>query len=96
MKKTVILLASMALLVAGCGDKDESTTSQSEESSVEEVIESGPGAVVEEVDVTTESAEPTDSEMVPEAAGETMDKAGEAANQGEEEAKGAAGSAPGK
>ena len=103
MKNAVILLASMALLVAGCGDKDESSTTQVEESSIEEVVESGPGAVVDEVEVTTESAEPSDSEMAPDASGEPMDKAGEAANQAAEEAKGVApdamkdtGSTPGK
>jgi hypothetical protein len=87
MDKTVILLASLALLFVGCGDKNESGTSQVDESNV--------GGVVEEVDVTTESAEPAASDMVPETAGEEMGKAGDADEQGEEAAKDAD-SAPGK
>ena len=77
MNKTVVLLASLALLVAGCGDKDESGTSQVEESAA--------GGVVEEIDVTTESAEPAASDMAPGAAGEELGKAGDAANQGADE-----------
>lgn len=87
MNKTVILLASLALLFVGCGDKNESGTSQVGESNV--------GEVVEEVDVTTESAEPAAGDMATETAAEEMDKAGVADEQGEEAAKDAD-SKPGK
>lgn len=62
MYRAVILLASLALQVVGCGDKDESSTSQVEKSTV--------GEVVEEIDVTTESAGPTASVMAPETSGD--------------------------
>jgi hypothetical protein len=87
MNKTVILLASLALLFVGCGDKNESGTSQVGESNV--------GEVVEEVDVTTESAEPAASDMAPETAGEELGKAGDVDKRGEEAAKDAD-STPGK
>jgi hypothetical protein len=87
MNKTVILLASLALLFVGCSDKNESGTSQGGESNV--------GEVIEEVDVTTESAEPAASDLAPETAGEEMGKTGDADDQGEETAKDAD-STPGK
>jgi hypothetical protein len=73
MHKTVILLASWALLVAGCGEKDESGSSQVEESTA--------GVGVEESNVYTESAATAASDMGPGAAGEYMGKAGGAGNQ---------------
>lgn len=87
MNKTVILLASLALLFVGCGDKNKSGTSQVGESNV--------GEVVEEVDVNTESAEPAASDMATEKAGDEMGKAGDSDEQGEAAAKDAD-SPPGK
>ncbi len=87
MNKAVIFLASLTLLVVGCSDKDESGTSQVEKSTA--------GGVVEEIDVTTESAVPATSDMAPGAAGEEMGKTGDADDQGEAAGKDT-GSAPGK
>ena len=83
MNKVVLVLSSLALLLGGCSDKGDSATSQMEETTVEEVVESGP-AVMEEKEVTTETAEPAGVDMMPEASDEETGMGSDVHDQGED------------
>lgn len=98
MNKAVLLLSSLALLLGGCSEKGDSTTSQmdrgqmdtgqmEETTTVDEVVESGPAAM-EEMEVTTESAEPATSDMAPAGSDEEMGMGGDAGDQEEDAPKG--------
>ena len=83
MNRTVFVVSSLVLLLGGCSDKDDSATSQVEETTVEDVVESGPAAV-EETEVITETAEPAGGDMMPEASDEETGKGSDVQEQGEE------------
>ena len=83
MNRTVLVLTSLAMLLGGCSDKGDTSTSQVEETTVEEVVESGPAAV-EETEVITETAEPAGGDMMPEASDEETDKGSDVQDQGED------------
>jgi hypothetical protein len=83
MNRTVLVVSSLALLLGGCSDKDDSATSQVEETTVEDVVESTPAAV-EETEVITETAEPAGGNMMPEASDEETHKGSDVEDQGED------------
>jgi len=83
MNRTVLVLSSLALLLGGCSDKGDSATSQVEEMTVEDVVESAPGAV-EETEVVTETAEPAYGDMMPKASDEETEKGSDVQDQGED------------
>ena len=86
MNRTVLVLSSLALLLGGCSDKGDSATSQVEETTVEDVVESTPAAV-EETEVIMETAEPAGGDMMPEASDEETDKGSKSEDQGEDAAE---------
>ena len=57
MNKTLIMIAAAALLISGCGDKDDAASGQAEPSAVEKTMESAGDAMDSAADTASDAAE---------------------------------------